>query len=308
MNDVEKFVFALQELIDNAEDRLINSTRTHQSRVIKKIIAMLRNRNSGLILKRGDIVTTGKDGSANRKRLREIRKDLKTLANSDFVNGEFERYSEAITEIERLSSAYYAGAFSGFKKGPIKELAKEAASRTISNLSNSENNLTDPINQILTISNPIGIAEVIDSLEEGITSFTQKGGVQEVKVRGHLERYINSEILGNGRTRQSLVRDTLHGFSRNLTTVVTESLGLEWFVYLGGLVRDSRDFCRERNGKYWHQSEVNAWASEDWPEKITGTNQSNIAENLGGYNCRHILQPVPVDLVPDKDLARIGDE
>lgn len=304
MNEVDKFVEALTELIENAEDTLINGVRGLQNRVVRRVLARIRNRQSGLIIRRGRVVVTGSDGRENRRRLRQIRRDLDRLINDDKIKEVFERYSNAIIELEALSSAYYSNQFPGFTKAQTKEVAKEAASRTIQNLSNGLQELADPIKQILTIGSPVDFETVVDGLEEGKTTFESRRGKEEVKVRGHLERYINNNILANGSTRQSLVRDSLHGFSRQITSIVTENLGLEWFLYSGGRVRDTRKFCLERTEKYWHKSEVESWASLDWQGKIRGTNRDNIFQNLGGYNCRHTLQPVPIELVPNSAIRR----
>lgn len=79
----------------------------------------------------------------------------------------------------------------------------------------------------------------------------------------------------------------------------------EWFVYRGGTVEDSRDFCVQRNGQFYHIEEVRNWGNlSKWDGMIPGTNPGNIRIVLGGYNCMHSLMPVSVFRVPRNVLQR----
>lgn len=83
----------------------------------------------------------------------------------------------------------------------------------------------------------------------------------------------------------------------------------EWYVYRGGTVRDSRDFCIKRNGEFFHINEVREWGNlSRWDGMIPGTNSGNIRVLLGGYNCMHSLMPVSVFRVPLDVLQRNIDD
>ena len=100
--------------------------------------------------------------------------------------------------------------------------------------------------------------------------------------------------------------DALAVADRSYTEAVASELGVEWYFYSGTELPTTRDFCRERMGKYWHESEIRAWAALDWDGKMAeSTNSSTIFQNLGGWNCRHILVPVSTSAVPAEDRARI---
>ena len=73
---------------------------------------------------------------------------------------------------------------------------------------------------------------------------------------------------------------------------VASDLGTERWLYSGGLVKDSRDFCQERAGQEFTTEEVRAWAALDWSGKIAGTTEDTIFVNRGGWNCSHVLVPV----------------
>ena len=70
--------------------------------------------------------------------------------------------------------------------------------------------------------------------------------------------------------------------------------GFTYFIYQGGLVKDSREFCVEHNGKIYSVDEAQEWAT--WRSPTTGEVPSYLGYpgydpliDLGGYNCRHML-------------------
>ncbi len=79
---------------------------------------------------------------------------------------------------------------------------------------------------------------------------------------------------------------------RQYVTTVGNDLGVENWRYQGGLVKDSRPFCKQRVGQVFTADEVRSWASLDWAGKIQGTDEVTIFSALGGYNCLHVLMPV----------------
>lgn len=61
--------------------------------------------------------------------------------------------------------------------------------------------------------------------------------------------------------------------------------------YVGPEDSKNREFCAHRVDGVYTEDEIRSWADEDWEGKIDGTNAVNIFANLGGYNCRHVLEP-----------------
>ena len=71
-------------------------------------------------------------------------------------------------------------------------------------------------------------------------------------------------------------------------------LGFNYFIYQGGLIKDSREFCREHNNKVYSIEETEGWAT--WKSPTTGETPSYLGYpgydpliDRGGYNCRHSL-------------------
>jgi predicted transcriptional regulator len=102
---------------------------------------------------------------------------------------------------------------------------------------------------------------------------------------------------------------------RTATAAVAEQVGAEFFFYQGRPLKTTRDFCREREGRYWHREEIKQWgrdaaAGNVWDGVVEGTNEQTIFLHLGGWygarnSCRHVLIVVPRIGVPEEDLARM---
>jgi len=116
----------------------------------------------------------------------------------------------------------------------------------------------------------------------------------------------NQEVLGNlARYSRQIAYDSYLIFDRSYMQVIADDLGAEFYMYSGGLIRDSRDFCKDRVGNVYTIKEIESWASEDWQGKNRNTNESNIRFLLGGYNCQHTLIPVAESQVP-KELKNVN--
>lgn len=103
--------------------------------------------------------------------------------------------------------------------------------------------------------------------------------------------------------------DSIAFADRRYTLQHSEDLGSEWFFYSGGILKDSRKFCRERRDKYFHKKEVQQWGNpelppKDWQGRVKGTNSSTIFIALGGHNCKHSILPASVFSVPKKVILR----
>lgn len=70
-----------------------------------------------------------------------------------------------------------------------------------------------------------------------------------------------------------------------------ERLDLNYAVYEGGLIKTSRQFCIDRNGKVYTREEIMKW-------KLTEAVPPNYDPiiDLGGYGCRHYLNWISYEL------------
>lgn len=119
----------------------------------------------------------------------------------------------------------------------------------------------------------------------------------------------NSEVDGTLlRHVKQVARDGFSFADRQYTNIIANDIGLEFYLFFGGSVRDSRDFCTHRKGKYFHKKEIEGWASLNWQGKAQGTTKSTIFVVCGGYNCLDSLLPVSTKRVPKEVIQRAIDK
>ena len=149
------------------------------------------------------------------------------------------------------------------------------------------NAFAKPLKDILNQSITTGTTrkEVIDSVTNFVT------GTPELD--GKLVKYV-----------KQVSSDAFAVVDRQTSKYLAEQLGLDdWWLYAGGTVKDSRVFCIERHGHYYHRLEVESWVGLTWQGKAP-VNEGTIFALLGGYNCQHIAMPVSIGIVPQEDIDR----
>lgn len=100
-------------------------------------------------------------------------------------------------------------------------------------------------------------------------------------------------------------KDTYAQFDRSAHVQYAEELSFRAFIYEGGTIDTTRDFCERNNGKVFLISEAESlWPSQEW----SGKNESYEAmRDMGGHNCRHhpsfISDALAIQLRPElKDI------
>lgn len=127
-----------------------------------------------------------------------------------------------------------------------------------------------------------------NSMKEGVKEFIL--GKPEEKT-GAMQRYY-----------RNFVYDTFSHVDRANGQIMAEGLGFEHAIYEGGVIKTSRVFCRERNGKVFTREEIAAF-----DPKVAKPPGYNPFLDLGGYGCRHHLNWIPeaLALVLRPDLVII---
>lgn len=136
----------------------------------------------------------------------------------------------------------------------------------------------------------------IMSMNDLITGSGEKiGGIES-----HLNRYAH---------------DLYMSYDAAYSTSLADETGMQYFVYLGGKVQDSRDFCVALDGKVWSRAEADKWrewtpAKGVYPEgyKIKQKNKNEVPSYIsqydgyqplvhrGGFRCRHHLSWIMTEL------------
>jgi len=88
------------------------------------------------------------------------------------------------------------------------------------------------------------------------------------------------------------VTTVVEQFERDMMATISNTFLVRRYLYKGANDDRCRPFCAERVGEVFDADTIEEWTLEDWDGKIPGTDATSIYVNLGGYNCRHILEPV----------------
>jgi len=215
-------------------------------------------------------------------------------------------YAKSFPNQAELINAYYATKFSErfAQKQVFNTVVDQAQRNALDALTGSaiDQYFEQPMRELIQKSITTG-----SSYEQMVQQLTD-AVVGDAEREGRLLRYV-----------KQVARDSFSNYSRSYSDVINNDIGIEWYGYDGGTVRDSRKFCLERVGKIWHRKEIELWgmgkksqgANLDYPEggtwqgKAQGTDSTTIFSFLGGYNCIHYLGGLPESLVPNNVKDRV---
>jgi hypothetical protein len=101
--------------------------------------------------------------------------------------------------------------------------------------------------------------------------------------------------------------DVYQQYDAAYNSTLADEFGMNYFIYQGGLINDSRDFCAAHNNKVWSRDEAEDWRTwtpslGEYPEgyEVKSKSPYDVPSYLdypgydplvdrGGYNCRHML-------------------
>lgn len=126
---------------------------------------------------------------------------------------------------------------------------------------------------------------------------------------GDLSDSLKILIVGNKNVDGALtqyykgfVYDTYVQFDRATNKAFADRLDLRAFVYSGGLIETSREFCIKKNGKVFTIEEADEWVNDpDLPRTVDERKTGVIVNylpliDMGRWNCRHIVRYVSEQL------------
>jgi hypothetical protein len=245
------------------------------------------------ILKDLEIDSEGyiKQSAANRTILNQAESAIDELLPGTSYTDTVSRTLESINTVNSLNANYFGEVSESFNEN--RNFIKSLQTRTIESI--ETNLLGDGLKA--QIKNPL--AEI---LSNNINSGGQFSGFLE-QVRSFIKGTpdLDGRLISYSR---GYLRDTLFQYSRSYQEAMTADLKLDFYSYSGGLMDNSRQFCIERSGNYYHRKEIESWASENWKGKYRGTTSSSIFTYCGGYSCTHSLIPVHKSIVPKEDIQR----
>jgi hypothetical protein len=283
-----------QEFIDSLRGKLENTVIKLESQLLNNLIPELIPQ---LDVKDGVIQDTAKNYRLLSV-LDKTYKDFSVVSNSLVLN----QIVTGTAKIAKMSSEYFSVLLSGdlperFDKvvaGADKMInlrlgldgGKLVRGGFLESFFNSNTVGTD-LKQMTSkaITSNIDIKEYTQNLSNMIT------GTKEYT--GGLERQF-----------QRYAYDLYQQYDAAYNMTLGNEFGFSYFIYQGGLVKDSREFCIEHNNKVWSIEEAQDWAN--WISPTTGDVPSYLGYpgydpliDRGGYNCRHALGWIPDDMAFD---------
>lgn len=232
-----------------------------------------------------------KQSVANRKILQKADRVFdKAMKGSGYYES-LQQYTGAIGALTDANSAYFNFILDTFTPDAfyLKSLQKSSVETIVNLLANDglEVQLKQPLMNILNQNVNSG-ASLSDMLKQ-VREFIQGSPDAE----GKLMRY-----------SKQISSDTLFNFSRSMQESISQNAGLDYYLYAGGIMDTTREFCSKRAGNYYHRKEIEAWPKLNWAGKRAGTTKSSIYVYLAGYNCKHSLIPVSEAIVPKSVIER----
>jgi len=136
-------------------------------------------------------------------------------------------------------------------------------------------------------------------VKQAVRDITLKGivggqGWQDTKFA--IKDYIKGNPQSNpfdwlNKYTRNFVYDTYAQIDRTTGRMFADKLGFQFAVFEGGIIKTTREWCNERNGKVFHISEIERFD----PGKSMQPNYNPVTD-LGGWGCRHHLNWIPDSL------------
>lgn len=201
-----------------------------------------------------------------------------------------------------LANEYFQAIDPEFNVSPIYESVLKSTQRNAIELLSD-----DAFTQVLI--NPIK-----QTLESSITNETSYidtlKGLREIIIGG---KDYDGRMLSHVKR---IAYDSFAASDRAYTNTIATDLGLEFYRFSGGRIHDTRCFCDNRIGKYFHKKEIEGWGQGigvgecgfPWQGMNTNTDKATIFIYVGGYNCHHSILPVSTKSVPKDVIQRAIDE
>ena len=230
-------------------------------------------------------------------KIQNTRKNIRLLTTVDAVFNNFQASEgitmlntviESVNTIINFNNTYFSNL--GGEAFNIKKIEPEVRAKMnewlgIEKGAVKQNGYLDKIIKDTSIRNQVKNLAVKNIITQSGFFETKKqlseliNGIDKTK-QGALQKYY-----------RNFVYDTYSISDRIVGLEYANSMGYEFAIYEGGSIETSRLFCRERNGKVFHKSEIEKFS----PPTAKPPNYNPFID-LGGYGCRHHLNWISTKL------------
>ena len=281
----------LKSIIEKKNKRLeaipiefIGAVEKSQIKIFKNVLKLIDK----LQRKGGKIAVTGKNFAI----IAEISNGLQDAVFDTTYLKSLEAFASEFPAQAKINNSYFKAAFADFSDKTIfKSILKASQKQTINLLS------TDAVQQVFAtpltevLNSAVATNQSFDGLVDTLSDFVLGTDEIDAKLLRHVKQ---------------VAHDGFAVADRQYTQIVAEDLGIEWYLYSGATVRDTRVFCQQRANQYFHKKEVERWGTtpSQWQGRRAGTNSSTIFSFLGGWNCGHSILPAGINQVPRNVIER----
>jgi len=285
----------LTDAIESSVDDYGSGLDAIQKAIYQKVMVLLKDLTTDA---EGNIKTT----VSNYKIITKVKNIIKKELNSDAYIKQVSKVDDHYANIKDIQDSYFTSMFDDYTAPAVlAEFQKQAINDTIESLTGS------------------GINEILVNKATDIVGDNIRSGRNFTDMTDELEEF----ILGNDKVDGKLIyyskqimNDSLSQYAGNYSKIITDDLDLQWFGYVGGLVRDSRQMCRVLVAKkYIHISEIKGICRGEVDGKevstagmIPGTDENNFQELRCGFNCGHQAIPLPKESVPQDIRDKFEEE
>lgn len=161
-----------------------------------------------------------------------------------------------------------------------------------------------------------------NSVETQVKNFISKSIAGQINTKDFISGLSNM-ITGGGdkgaleKQYSRFAYDLYQQYDAAYNSSLAEEFDMNYFIYQGGLIDASRDFCAAHNNKVFHRSEADDWytwtpAQGEYPPgyEVKSKNIYEVPSYLdypgyqplidrGGYNCRHMIGWISDTLAKD---------
>ena len=291
MTETDKIVNALTYVLESSVNDFIKAVPGIQDKIFAEVVGLIKD----LEVSNGRI----KNNIANIRTIGKIKTQLRKIILSKEYLKNVSKYIKQFDNVSALQNKYFNSLQAEFSAGKVyEEIKLQSIDSALESL--TESGITENV-----------IKPIQDILRQNIT-----GGGTITKFVGQMREFITNTDAGDGKLlkySKQIVTDSINQYNRQYGQIVSDDLGWNWFEYSGSLIKTSREFCVHMVKKrYVHRSEFTTVLKGDIDGRkiavydktglpyglIAGTDQYNFPVYAGGYQCGHLVRPVPDVVVP----------
>lgn len=278
--------------IDSVPDEYSAAVKRVQDEVFRSILPLLDKMK---LDENGAVIAN----AANYATAAMISEELPNILDRAGMTDAIKNFASGLDEQKALTETLYETIIDDPKFRDLSSMWKASRSRAVNMMGESAVNTY--VSEFTTaINNAIGSSSTFTQTISAIRSTT----IGNPEIDGILYRYAKQNA-----------KDAFSITNREYSEQINRKYGIVFYRYVGGTKDTTRVWCLDHVGNYYHKSDIEAMASQQWAGKARGTNASTIFTKCGGYNCDHIWSPVPVDKVPvevlqdaiDRNLVNAAD-